>query len=190
MVSSLADGGPASHGHGYENSACVTESHKQVRTRKQTPDDTCRQAFTAARANGQDARQPLQSRHQLRCSGHNRLMTREERIHLWSALSEVFVDNEVDYTFIARQVAGFDRAMVQAAFYEDVAPACYSNMLAPIPPIWTGFDSTWLGETIERAQAARQRSALRRLRDRLFIAYLRRALKAEWAKIAQELDRL
>ncbi|WP_179528127.1 hypothetical protein L0Y47_09030 [Ectopseudomonas composti] len=117
-------------------------------------------------------------------------MTREERIHLWSALSEVFVDNEVDYTFIARQVAGFDRAMVQAAFYEDVAPACYSNMLAPIPPIWTGFDSTWLGETIERAQAARQRSALRRLRDRLFIAYLRRALKAEWAKIAQELDRL
>ncbi|SFP55573.1 hypothetical protein SAMN05216601_11510 [Ectopseudomonas composti] len=117
-------------------------------------------------------------------------MTREERIHLWSALSEVFVDNEVDYTFIARQVAGFDRAMVQAAFYEDVAPACYSNMLAPIPPIWTGFDSTWLGETIERAQAARQRSALRRLRDRLFIAYLCHALKAEWAKIAQELDRL
>ena len=64
-------------------------------------------------------------------------MTREERIQLWSALSEVFVDNEVDYAFIASQVAGFDRTMVQAAFYEDVAPACYSNMLAPIPVSYT-----------------------------------------------------
>lgn len=117
-------------------------------------------------------------------------MTREERIHLWSALSEVFVDNEVDYAYIARQVAGFDRAMVRAAFFEDVAPACYSNMLAPIPPIWTGFDSAWLGETIERARAARQRSTLLHLRDRLFITYLRRALRADWAKITQELDRL
>lgn len=116
-------------------------------------------------------------------------MTREERIQLWSALSEVFVDNPVDYDFIARQVAGFDRATVQAAFYEDVAPACYSNMLAPIPPIWTGFDDTWLSATIEQAQAARQRSTLRRLRDRLFITYLRCALKSEWAMIEQELDR-
>nr|WP_256834596.1 hypothetical protein [Pseudomonas oleovorans] len=116
-------------------------------------------------------------------------MTREERIHLWSALSDVFVDTEVDYGYIARQVAGFDRATVQAAFYQDVAPACYSNMLAPIPPIWTGFDSASLSATIEQTQAARQSSTLRRLRDRLFIAYLRRALKAEWAKIEQELDR-
>lgn len=117
-------------------------------------------------------------------------MTREERIQLWSALSEVFVDNEVDYLYIAEQLRNFDRATVQAALYEDVAPACYSNLLAPIPPIWTGFDSTWLAETIERNQAARQRWPLRRLRDQLFIAYLRRALKSEWAKIEAELDRL
>ena len=94
-------------------------------------------------------------------------MTREERIYLWSALSDVFVDTEVDYGYIARQVAGFDRATVQAAFYQDVAPACYSNMLAPIPPIWTGFDSAWLSATIEQAQAARRNSTLRRLREYL-----------------------
>jgi hypothetical protein len=117
-------------------------------------------------------------------------MTREERIQLWSALSEVFVDNEVDYGYIARQLQRFDRATAQAALYEDVAPACYGNLLAPIPPIWAGFDSAWLSATIERNQAARQRWPLRRLRDRLLIACLRRALKSEWAKIAQELDRL
>lgn len=43
-------------------------------------------------------------------------MTRAERIRLWSVLSEVFVDNPVDYGFIARQVAGFDRITVQATF--------------------------------------------------------------------------
>lgn len=117
-------------------------------------------------------------------------MTREERIQLWSALSDVFVDNEVDYAGIARQLADFDRTTVEAAFYEDVAPACYTNLLAPIPPIWTGFDSVWLSETIERNQAARQRWPLRRLRDRLFIACLRRTLRSEWAKIVHELDRL
>jgi hypothetical protein len=117
-------------------------------------------------------------------------MTREERIQLWSALSEVFVDNEVDYGYIARQLQGFDRATAQAALYEDVGPACYGNLLAPIPSVWAGFDSTWLAETIERNQAARQRWPLRRLRDQLFIAYLRRALQSEWAKIEAELDRL
>ena len=115
-------------------------------------------------------------------------MTREERIKLWSALSDVFVDNHVDYVGIARQLQGYHRATAEAAFYEEVAPACYSNLLAPIPPIWTGFDSAWLSATIEQAQAARRNSTLRRLRDRLFIAYLRRALKPEWAKIEQELD--
>ncbi|TRO32315.1 DUF7079 family protein [Ectopseudomonas mendocina] len=117
-------------------------------------------------------------------------MIREEHIQLWAVLSEVFVDNEIDYAWIARQLQTYDRAIAQAAFYEDVAPACYSNLLAPIPPIWTGFDSTWLSETIDSARAARNNSVLRRLRDRLFIAYLRLALKSEWAKIEQELDRL
>ncbi|HBZ93100.1 MULTISPECIES: DUF7079 family protein [unclassified Pseudomonas] len=117
-------------------------------------------------------------------------MTREERIQLWAVLSEVFVDSEIDYAWIARQLQGYDRAIAQAAFYEDVAPACYSNLLAPIPPIWTGFDSTWLSETIDSARAARDNSALRHLRDRLFVAYLRLALKSEWTNIEQELDRL
>ena len=117
-------------------------------------------------------------------------MTREERIQLWSALSEVFVDSPVDYDYIARQLQGYDRTEAQAAFYEDVAPACYSNLLAPIPPIWTGFDPHSLSETIESARAARNNSALRQLRDQLFITYLRRALKSEWAKIIQALDRL
>lgn len=74
-------------------------------------------------------------------------LTRDERIRLWSALSDAFVDNEVDYPAIARQLAGFDPAVVRAAFFEEVAPVCHKNLRAPIPPIWTAFGDTWLTET-------------------------------------------
>lgn len=117
------------------------------------------------------------------------VLTRDERIRLWSALSDAFVDNKVDYADIARQLAGFDRATVEAAFFEDVAPVCYSNLQAPIPPIWTAFDSTWLTETIYSTQEARRTSAFRRLLDQAFVAYLRYRLRDEWQSIECELNR-
>lgn len=63
-------------------------------------------------------------------------MTHDERVRLWSALSDAFVDNEIDYLEKARQLAGYDRAAVKAAFLESVAPVCHSNLQAPTPPIW------------------------------------------------------
>ncbi|MDM8350838.1 hypothetical protein P8H27_18335 [Pseudomonas sp. sp1636] len=116
-------------------------------------------------------------------------MTRDERTRLWSALSDAFVDNEVDYNAIARQLAGFDRSTIKLVFFEEVAPVCYSNLQAPIPPIWTAFESSWLTETIESTQEARSTSTFRRLRDRAFMVYLRYRLKNEWLNIERELDR-
>ncbi|WPC06482.1 hypothetical protein SBP02_06920 [Pseudomonas benzenivorans] len=116
-------------------------------------------------------------------------MTRDERTRLRSALSDAFVDNEVDYKAIARQLAGFDRSTIELVFFEEVAPVCYSNLQAPIPPIWTAFESTWLNETIESTQEARRISTFRRLRDRAFVVYLRYRLKDEWLSIERELDR-
>ena len=117
------------------------------------------------------------------------VLTREERTRLWAALSDAFVDNEVDYKAIARQLAGFDLATIEVVFFEEVAPVCYSNLLAPIPPIWTAFDTAWLTETIESTQEARRSSTFRRLRDQAFVAYLRYRLKDEWLSIERELDR-
>ncbi len=117
------------------------------------------------------------------------ILTRDERIRLWSALSDAFVDNKVDYPAIARQLAGFDRAAIKAAFFEEVAPVCYSNLQAPIPPIWTAFDSAWLVETIDGNQQARRSSMFRRMRDRALVAYLRNRLREEWHRIERELER-
>lgn len=117
------------------------------------------------------------------------VLTRDERIRLWSALSDAFVDNEVDYPAIARQLAGFDRAAIEAAFFEEVAPVCHANLRTPIPRIWTAFDDTWLTETIEGNQRARRASASHRLRDRALVAYLHWRLREEWHRIERELAR-
>ena len=117
------------------------------------------------------------------------VLTRDERIRLWAALSDAFVDNEVDYAAIARQLTDYDRATVETAFFEEVAPVCYSNLQAPIPPIWTAFDSKWLAEAIRSTQEARRISAFRRLRDRALVVYLRYRLKDDWQSIARALAR-
>ena len=116
------------------------------------------------------------------------VLTQDERVRLWSALSDVFVDNEVDYPAIAQQLAGYDRAAVKAAFFEEVAPVCYSNLQSPIPPIWTAFDSAWLADTINRKLQARRASRLCHWRDQILFAYLRFRLREKWSRIEQELD--
>lgn len=114
-------------------------------------------------------------------------MTKDEDVRLWSALSEVFVDHDVDYADLARRVAGFERSRVKEAFFAEVAPVCAVNLLAPVPPVWTAFDSRWLAETIERARAARRSSAFRRLCHRGLVIYLRYRLREEWRCIERNL---
>lgn len=118
------------------------------------------------------------------------VLTRQEQTRLWSMLSDVFVDSVVDYASVARQLSGYERSAIEAAFFVDVAPACYSNMQAAIPPIWTAFDSAWLADTIDCIHEARRISPFRRLRDKAFIAYLRYRLTPEWRNIEVALDQL
>ncbi|MGU5541667.1 DUF7079 family protein [Aeromonas hydrophila] len=66
-------------------------------------------------------------------------------IDLCEAQSDLFVDNEVDFELIAQVARSFPLAHVEMVLFEWVAPVCYTNTLAPVPPIWTGFerDSLW-----------------------------------------------
>jgi hypothetical protein len=116
------------------------------------------------------------------------VLTRDEQVRLWEALSDIFVDNAVDYVSMAASLKDYELSAIETAFFVDVAPACYSNMQAPIPPIWTAFDSAWLAETIDCIHEARGSSSLRRLRDRAFIVYLRYRLQPEWQRIEMALD--
>ena len=110
-------------------------------------------------------------------------LAREDRVKIWSALSDIFVDNEVDYKSIATALKPYKKSSVEEIFFTEVAPLCYSNMQTPVPPIWTAFDTAWLESEIDKMLKAREVSATRRLKDKMFIAYLRWRLAGEWKKL-------
>ncbi|WP_449105243.1 DUF7079 family protein [Pseudomonas mohnii] len=68
---------------------------------------------------------------------------------LWVALSELFVDSEVDYKGVAKVARKYSIDEVEFALFERVAPVCVSNMLTPAPPIWWYFDEDQLISNIE-----------------------------------------
>lgn len=59
---------------------------------------------------------------------------------LWYSLSFLFVDNEIDYQAIAKQISRFDISTIEFHFLYNVAPVCSINLEQTIPPIWSGFD--------------------------------------------------
>lgn len=107
------------------------------------------------------------------------------REDIWEALSEVFIDNEVDYSLVARAVAGVPLAELERIFFEEVAPYCGPNLLSPVPPVWSGFSREPLVAAIrgriERVRASR----LAAWRHRLWVLCVRRIFAAQWRCLAE-----
>ena len=106
-------------------------------------------------------------------------------IDLCEALSDLFVDNEVDYGYIARVARAFPPAHVEKALFEWVAPVCYANALAPVPTIWTGFQRDALWAEIQNQMADDMRAGFaRKMSIKLRQIYLRRLFADEWRKLS------
>lgn len=106
-------------------------------------------------------------------------------IDLCEALSDLFVDNEVDFELIAQVARGFPVAHVEMVLFEWVAPVSYTNTLAPVPPIWTGFerDSLWAEIQCLRAREAKAGFA-KKLSIMLRQFYLRQQFAEEWRRLS------
>lgn len=105
---------------------------------------------------------------------------------LCEALSDLFVDNEVDYGYIARVARVFPVAHVEKALFEWVAPVCYTNTLTPVPAIWTGFQRDVLWADIQNLIAEEERAGFaRKLSIKLRQVYLRRLFAPEWRKLSK-----
>jgi len=83
-----------------------------------------------------------------------------------AALSEPFNDFPVEYDYLARKVRGTDPDALYEILYSEVAPVCFTNLVAAVPPVWTGFDPDILRESIEERLAARERNWFRREFDK------------------------
>lgn len=107
---------------------------------------------------------------------------------LCEALSEIFVDNIVDYAGIAEQARAFSAAQVEWLLFEWVAPICYSNALAPVPSVWAGFESPLLWQDIcHYREYVTTGGWWRRRRVALHVYFLRWRFAYAWHELLEHL---
>ena len=112
-----------------------------------------------------------------------RSMTDKERSYVYWALSDAFVDNEVDYEAIARQTEDYDPEEIKRILYQEVAPVCHTNLESVIPMIWSAFNFENLMADIKKNLEAREKSHFRKQKDRLLIRWLEFRYKYIWTEI-------
>lgn len=112
-------------------------------------------------------------------------MTNEERSDVYWALSDAFVDTEVDYEAIARQTESYDPEEIRRILYQEVAPICHTNLETVIPIIWSAFNLESLKDDIKNSLQSRENSCLRRQKDKVLIRWLEFRYKYIWREISK-----
>ncbi len=115
-----------------------------------------------------------------------RAMTKQQRADIRWALSDAFVDNEVDYAAIARQTEEFDRDEIKRILFEEVAPVCHSNLESTLPTIWLCFNRAELEDNIEKMLGAKKNSWLKRKSNTLLVTWLKSRYKYIWIEIEKQ----
>ncbi|MFJ2485958.1 hypothetical protein [Pseudomonas sp. NPDC087639] len=115
-----------------------------------------------------------------------RSMTKKERADVRWALSDAFVDNEVDYAAIARQTVEFDKDEIKRILFEEVAPVCHSNLESTLPSIWLCFNREELESDIEKMLQTQNQSWLRRKFDELLVNLLKHRYKYIWIELEKQ----
>ncbi|UWF50737.1 hypothetical protein NYP20_07175 [Pseudomonas sp. N3-W] len=118
-----------------------------------------------------------------------RSMTDEERSYVYWALSDAFVDTEVDYEAIARETEDYDPEEIKRILYQEVAPVCHTNLETVIPVIWSAFNLEGLNADIKNNLKARENSRIKRVKDKLLIRWLEFRYKYIWTEISKNYQR-
>ena len=106
---------------------------------------------------------------------------------VWVALSDLFLDTEISYEFIARRVAHVDIIALEYMLYFEVAPICIGNLLMPIPTVWSGFNEDCFINDISHHLQKLSASRFYRFKIKLQAQFHKRFLNHEWLKLAAEI---
>jgi len=117
--------------------------------------------------------------------GH--LLTEPQLTNVRAALSWPFNDLPVEYDYVAAEVRGIDPDVLYDILYSEVAPVCFTNLLAAVPSVWTGFDPDSLRIMIEQRLAARESSWFRRQFDKALVRWLQYNYGYIWKEISSRL---
>ncbi|MBP5055392.1 DUF7079 family protein [Pseudomonas chlororaphis] len=117
-------------------------------------------------------------------------MTEQERSYVYWALSDAFVDTEVDYESIARETEAYDPEEIKRILYHEVAPVCHTNLESVIPIIWSAFNLENLEADIRKMLKDREKSNFRKIKDRLLIRWLEFRYQYIWTEISKHYKKI
>lgn len=106
---------------------------------------------------------------------------------LCAALSDIFVDNWVNFEYIASVAKHFPVEYVHLMLCRYVAPSCYCNLLSPVLSVWTAFDADKLWENIDILRNKEQ-SVFGKFKRDICTLYFKNRLKQEWQELMRFLQ--
>lgn len=114
----------------------------------------------------------------------------DERFPVWDALSEFFLDTELDekdYDRISSVLAASDYSIrqIEEILFFEVYPACKWNMCS-IAGEWAGFHPEWIEENIGRRKDKRRRFRLSPFSRWMYSRHWKAVAKAIGKKRANE----
>lgn len=114
-----------------------------------------------------------------------------ERHNCWLVMSDLFVDNEVDYKAVAdalvRDCPNMSRAELRRTLFEEVAPVLGTNGLTPAPSVWTGFDGDAVIRDVAERLTQQHLSVWRRMTGGLWSIMCRRIFASDWKDLERAL---
>lgn len=111
----------------------------------------------------------------------------EQRRRIWLALSELYLDTELDahdFSHVARvsKSSGFSLAEARRIDAYEVAPLVGRNLWVPAG-VWSGFDTSWLYQNCE-INFNKRKSIVHRLKCFMVHVLLLRTRKRHWDQIS------
>jgi hypothetical protein len=113
-------------------------------------------------------------------------MTKQQRADIRWALSDAFVDNQVDYAAIARQTEDFDKDEIKRILFEEVAPVCHSNLESTLPTLWICFNREELESDIEKMLSTKSENWIQRKTNDILVKWLKYKYKYIWQEIEKQ----
>ena len=100
-------------------------------------------------------------------------MSEEERLKLWRAFSELFLDTEIDdatYKYIARTIteSGLSIERAENILWQEVYPVLESN-LRSVAGVWDGWPDEWLikhlSESVKTSSVMGDRAIIKEIKS-------------------------
>lgn len=107
----------------------------------------------------------------------------DDQIKIWAALSDAFLDTEVNYNGIARQVCDYPITILEYMFFAEVTPVCAANAFSVIPTVWAAFDEEWLAEEITK-NLSKKHTKFSKFVEQIKQKFFRKYFAEEWQEIA------